>query len=160
MLCLLLAGLIVAIGQGSLSLGYSVGQVASGCFIEVCQVGVSLVAIKRCMLGLRAFAWISAPMHQVESTFIATCLCNNVPRERRVIDDQEITDAAIAAFAAAVAAANRQREERQGDAAPAVAEAMPENDNPNPSSSPPGYARAPRRAAPRSSGLSASMEQV
>ncbi len=155
----LLTGLIVAIGQGSLSLGYSVGQVASGCFIEVCQVGVSLVAIKRCMLGLRAFAWISAPMHLVESTFIATCICNSVPRERRVVDDQEITDAAIAAFAAAVAAANRQREERQGDAAAAAAEAMPE-DNSNPSPSRSGYARAPRRAALRSSGLSASMEQV
>jgi hypothetical protein len=123
-------GLIAAFGQGALSLGFSAGQVATGCFIEACQIGVALVDIKRCMLGLRAFAWIQAPLHRIESTFIATCVCNRVSRDQR--GSQDANDAAAADAAVAVAAAI---------AAAVAVEAAAEGQQ----ADRPAYVRAPRR---------------
>ena len=161
---LLLSGIIFAVGQGALSLGYSIGQVASGSFIELCQVGVSLVGIKRCMIGLRVFAWINAPLHRLESSFIATCICNTSPRNQRDSVEQDAAAAAAVAVnppPADVADASNLDVAAAEAAVPVVADvAAPENGMQHPSSPRPEYMRSPRRAILRSSGLPASFEQV
>ena len=93
-------GLIAAVGQGALSLGFSIGQIATGGFIEACQIGISLVVIKRCMLGLRAFAWLHLPLSELDSSFVATCLCAASSRGERAVAPNQAAGAAPAAAAA------------------------------------------------------------
>ncbi len=146
------SGIILAVGQGALSLGFSAGQVATGCFVEACQIGIGLIGIKRCMLGLRAFAWMDAPLHLVDSTFIATCVCNNAGRQQRGAQEASDAAAAEAAVAAgmAVVADARAAEAAAAAASPAA----------NPPSAQPAYMRAPRRIVSRGGASPAATEQV
>lgn len=106
------------------------------------------------MLGLRAFAWMDAPLHLVDSTFIATCVCNNAGRQQR--GAQETSDAA-AAEAAVAAGMAVIADARAAEAAAAAAAAAPAANAP---SAQPAYMRAPRRIVPRGGASPAATEQV
>ncbi len=112
------------------------------------------------MLGLRAFAWIDAPLHQIESTFIATCVCSNVRREQRVAQDASdaaAVDAAVAVGFAAIAQARAAEAIQEAQAAAAAENAARASDSPL---ARPAYVRAPRRVVSRGTVSLGAMEQV
>jgi hypothetical protein len=122
------------------------------------------VGIKRCMIGLRVFAWINAPLHRLESSFIATCICNPSPSAH---PDAVERDAAAAAAVAIIPPAAGIADASNPDVAAAEAvvpiavdEAASENGIQHPSSPRPSYMRSPRRSVLRSAGIPPSFEQV